>query len=308
MLTAKELRGNWGTVLLPVNADDSFDYGRLSAEIDCLIAAKLDGIYTNGTAGELHNQTEEEFDKIQSIVADKCHNSGMLFQIGASHPSPVISLKRIERTVALKPDAFQVILPDWIMANSDEQIIFLKRVVEAARNIPIILYNPPHAKRVLTPDDYGNLIKQIPQLIGIKVADGDKQWYEAMRLYSTQIAIFIPGHFLATGIKYKVASGAYSNIACLSPSGSQRWWQLMQSDLDKAMLIQDSILEFFKKCILPYKEAGYSNPALDKFLAAVGGWSDIGTRLRWPYKWIPDKDVLPARKKARKYLPEFFGL
>jgi len=138
------------------------------------------------------------------------------------------------------------------------------------------------------------------------VAAGDKQWYEDMRTYSSQIAIFIPGHLLATGIKYKVAAGAYSNVACLSPQGSQRWWDLMQSDLDKAMATQISILEFFEECIVPYKQTGYSNPALDKFLAAVGGWTDIGTRLRWPYKSIPEKEVVPVREKAARYLPEFF--
>ncbi|WP_276500255.1 dihydrodipicolinate synthase family protein [Terrimonas pollutisoli] len=63
-LTAKELKGNWGTLLLPVNNDDSIDYVRLADEIDYFIDAKLDGIYSNGTAGEFHNQTEDEFDKI----------------------------------------------------------------------------------------------------------------------------------------------------------------------------------------------------------------------------------------------------
>ena len=306
MLTTKNLRGNWGTVLLPVNDDDSFDYDRLSTEVDYLIASKLNGIYTNGTAGELHNQTEAEFDRIQEIVAGKCLNAGMHFQIGASHPSPIISLKRIERTVHLRPDAFQVILPDWVTTSMEEQIAFLKKVTKAAGSIPVVLYNPPHAKQVLTPAAYGILMKECPQLIGIKVAGGDKQWYEDMRAYSSQIAIFIPGHLLATGIKYKVAAGAYSNVACLSPEGSQRWWNLMQSDLEKAMATQISILEFFEECIVPYKKAGYSNPALDKFLAAVGGWTDIGTRLRWPYKSIPEKEVLAVREKAARYLPGFF--
>ena len=306
MLTAKTLRGNWGTVLLPVNADDSFDYERLSVEIDQLIAAKLDGLYTNGTAGEFHNQTEDEFDKIQSIVAYKCQKAGMRFQIGASHPSPIISLKRVERSLALKPDAFQVILPDWVITNEEEQTKFLKKIAGAAGDVPIVLYNPPHAKCVLTSSGFDKLIEEIPQLVGIKVSGGDKDWYDAMRPLHSKISIFIPGHFLAGGIKNGVARGAYSNVACLSPVGSQHWWQLMQKDLDKAMDIQTRILEFFEDCIVPYKNAGYSNPALDKFLAAVGGWSDIGTRLRWPYKWIPVEEVAAARGKAMRYLPEFF--
>jgi dihydrodipicolinate synthase/N-acetylneuraminate lyase len=116
----------------------------------------------------------------------------------------------------------------------------------------------------------------------------------------------VPGHLLATGVAGQVAAGAYSNVACLSPRGAQAWWQLMQTDLPEALRIQQCIGEFFDRCIRPYKEAGYSNPALDKFLAAVGGWGSVGTRLRWPYKWIDEKDAADARAVAKKLLPEFF--
>jgi len=308
LLTSKNLKGNWGTLLLPINTNDSIDYIRLSNEIDYLVAAKLDGIYSNGTAGEFHNQTEEEFTKIQILLAQKCHATKMKFQIGASHPSPLISLERINRTVDLKPDAFQVIFPDWVVATKDEQIYFLQKVAEAARETPIVLYNPPHAKTVLSPVDFCRLAKEIPQLIGIKVAGGDAQWYKDMQECSSRLSVFVPGHFLATGFMHKVASGAYSNIACLSPKGSQWWWKLMQTNIDEALLIQKRILAFFDKYIDPYKNAGYSNPALDKFLAAVGGWADVGTRLRWPYKWIAEGDVKVVREKAKMHLPEFFKI
>ena len=96
MLTAINLKGNWGTLLLPINPDDSIDYARLADEIDYLIEAKIDGIYSNGTAGEFHNQTEEEFDKINELLAEKCHRSNMPFQIGASHPVPIISFERLK--------------------------------------------------------------------------------------------------------------------------------------------------------------------------------------------------------------------
>jgi dihydrodipicolinate synthase/N-acetylneuraminate lyase len=306
MLTAKTLRGNWATLLLPINADDSIDYSRLADELDYMIQAKADGIYSNGTAGELHNQTEEEFDKVQEIMAHKCHAAGIPFQVGANHPFPLVSLQRVQRMVALKPAAFQVILPDWVSTGVSEQISFLQKMAETANGIPLVLYNPPHAKRVLHPADYGRLQQLVPQLIGIKVAGGDASWYEEMRVYSNNLSVFVPGHFLATGFQEGVGAGAYSNVACISPKGAQWWWQLMHTDLPKALDIQQRILQFFDSCIVPYKNAGYSNPALDKFLAAVGGWSNIGTRLRWPYKWIPEEEVASARKVCKELLPEFF--
>ncbi len=61
-------------------------------------------------------------------------------------------------------------------------------------------------------------------------------------------------------------------------------------------------------CIIPYiRDKGYSNQAVDKFMAAVGGWTEISTRLRWPYKWIPETDILPVRLRCAELLPGVFS-
>src|SRR5690348_14510720 len=104
-LKADEIYGNWATLLLPINNDDSINYRQLEHEIDVLIASNVNGIYSNGTAGEFYNQTEQEFDEVNGILASKCNAAGMPFQIGCSHMSPKISLDRIKRAVILRPSA-----------------------------------------------------------------------------------------------------------------------------------------------------------------------------------------------------------
>ncbi|MFA6086570.1 dihydrodipicolinate synthase family protein [Mucilaginibacter sp.] len=304
-LTAKNLKGNWATLLLPVNADDTFNYQKLADEIDILIAAGVDGIYSNGTAGEFHNQTEAEYDSINQILAEKCLAAEMRFQVGAGSTSPIISLERLKRAVELKPDGIQVILPDWVTVTNTELIDYLQKLAEAAGNIPLILYNPPHAKRVLQPSDY-QIIKQIPQIIGVKLLSHDGAWIEEMKHFASHLSVFVPGHFLASGVKSGIASGAYSNVACINPKAAQKWWAMMHTDIDNALKIQWDILTFFSAVITPLQQKGYSNPALDKFLAAVGGHYQVGTRLRWPYKWIPDTEVAAAQEKARELIPYFF--
>lgn len=304
-LTANNLKGNWATLLLPVNADDTFNHELLSNEIDMLVAAGVDGIYSNGTAGEFHNQTEAEYDAVNSILAQKCLAADMRFQIGASHPSPVISLERLKRAVELKPDAIQVILPDWVTVTDTELVTYLQRLADTAQGIPLVLYNPPHAKRVLQPKDY-QLLKETPQVIAVKLLSRDKEWAVQMNNYAAHLSIFVPGHFLASGVAAGIASGAYSNVACINPKAAQKWWGMMHTDLPRALQIEQDILKFFAACIAPVQQQGYSNPALDKFLAAVGGWYEIGTRLRWPYKWIPETEVAAARETARQMIPYFF--
>ncbi|MGN7787852.1 dihydrodipicolinate synthase family protein [Niabella sp. 22666] len=305
-LTKDTCRGNWGTLLLPINPDDTIDFSRLSHEIDVLIAARVDGIYSNGTAGEFHTQTEPEFDQISQLLAEKCNAARMPFQIGVSHSVPVIVPDRIRRTQALNPSAYQVILPDWVAVTNQEARIFFNRISEAAHPVPLVLYNPPHAKRVLPPAGYQELLETIPALISVKLLDGDEQWYEQMKPVANRIAVFVPGHHLATGVEKSVAAGAYSNIACINPKGAQQWWQMMQTDIKEALQVQNAIQSFFDAYIVPYAKKGFSNPALDKLLAAVGAWAPIGTRLRWPYKWIPETDVPDVRKGAHRHLPGWF--
>lgn len=304
-LTASTLKGNWVTLLLPINTDETIDYKRLADEIDYLIAAGVDGIYSNGTAGEFHNQTETEFDKINQLLSEKCLAASMRFQIGASHPSPLVSLERVKRSVKLKPDAFQVILPDWVAATEQEQVDFLQRIAKAAVDIPLVLYNPPHAKTVLLPHQYSKFRETVPELIGIKVLSKDGQWVDEMKTYASHLSVFVPGHFLASGVKRGIASGAYSNVACIHPLAAQKWWQMMHVNIVEALAIEETILQFFATCIAPFQKAGYSNPALDKLLAAVGGWADIGTRLRWPYRSISETEVPGVRAAFQKMVPAF---
>lgn len=63
--------------------------------------------------------------------------------------SPQISLNRLQAVKYLTPGAVQVILPDWFPVTMEEAIIFLQRMEEVADGIPIVLYNPPHAKKIL---------------------------------------------------------------------------------------------------------------------------------------------------------------
>ena len=81
----------------------------------------------------------------------------------------------------------------------------------------------------------------------------------------------------------------------------------MFADPPRALELESRIQRFLAGHILPFRrDHGISNPGLDKLLAAVGGWASIGTRLRWPYSWIPEEAAMRLRPLARSLLPELF--
>ncbi|MFC6156853.1 dihydrodipicolinate synthase family protein [Kribbella jiaozuonensis] len=290
-LTADSLRGVWATLLLPLNADDSIDFTRLESQAEALSTSAVDGLYAHGTAGEFQTLTEDEFDQVNAVLAA----AGKPFQIGASHPSAQVQLSRVERAAKLAPGAIQVIAPDWLPLNDGELLSFFRRVAEVAGDVPLVFYNPPHAKTAVGPQQLRELAEAVPTLIGLKTAGGDKAWFDEAS--KSGLAIFVPGHFLAS-MSLLGAHGSYSNVAALSPDGAVR----TAHDLD----VERRIAEFFAGHVAPLQKIGLSNPALDKFLAAVGDWADVGTRVRWPMQSATAEQVEGAKPAARRLLPELF--
>lgn len=307
-LSAQHIRGNWATLLLPINPDQSIDFAALEAEIAYLMEAGVDGIYSNGSAGEFYTQTEAEFDRVSQCLAEQCEKAQMPFQLGASHVVPQIALERIRRAAELGPSAIQVILPDWFPPSLEEAKGALEGYAEAAQSVGqsmgLVLYNPPHAKRVLQPEELLWLGQQVEGIVGTKVADGDQGWYQRMQGVAGRMSVFVPGHHLATGFGRGVATGAYSNVACLSPKGAQRWWEQMQTDLEAALELERRIGRFMDAYMVPFKQQGYQNVALDKLLAAIGGWGPVDTRVRWPYRSIEPGALPQLRQQALHLLPE----
>jgi 4-hydroxy-tetrahydrodipicolinate synthase len=304
-LRSAGITGTWAPVLLPIDHRDRIDFGALEAELAALAAAGVDGVYTNGTAGEFYAQSEDEFDRITELVAARCEAARVPFQIGVSHTSPQVSLARLRRAAAVAPGAFQVILPDWVAPSDAEAVAFLRRLGEAADPVGLVLYNPPHAKRVLAPAEFGALARAVPALVGLKVVDGGAEWYAAMRGAVGGLSVFVPGHHLATGMSAG-ASGAYSNVACLQPAGAGRWGRLAAAGSSAALALEERIRSFMSEHIEPLRRRGFSDAALDKLLAAVGAWAPIGTRLRWPYSSLSLDDVERLRPIARAGLGELF--
>ena len=137
---------------------------------------------------------------------------------------------------------------------------------------------------------------------------GDAGWCEAMRPVLDRVSVFIPGHTLATGLS-RGAHGAYSNVACLSPRGAQRWYELCMNSPGEGLELGDRIDRFFSQEVLPFITVKkLPNMAVDKGMAVAGGWlPGLATRLRWPYEGISEEEAAGLGDAARAALPELFA-
>lgn len=299
-------RGVWGAVMLAIDPQGEIDWPATEEVITRLCASGVAGIYSNGTACEFHNQTDAEFDHLSELVAHIANRAGVPFQIGVSQSNPRVARERLKRVSALRPSAVQFTLPDWWPPSDGEVIRFAEGLAEAAPETPLVLYNPPHAKRRLTLEEIAALRQAVPTLIGAKLPGGDDAWFDDMRRLLPGFSVFVPGHTLASGYA-KGAHGSYSNVACLSPKGALSWWQQIQSDPSGALDLQGRIQAFLSDHVLPFRARyAVSDAGLDKAMAAAGGWAPISPRLLWPYSSVPEEEIAPLASAARKAFPDWW--
>ncbi len=297
----ENIKGVWATILCRLNEDGSPDLSAIDEQVAAYAAAGCDGVYSGGTASEVHCLTETQFRVISARFAEAASNHGLPFQIGATHPLAQGSLARTAFATTLDPLAIQVTLPDWTPLDFGSVQRFLNKVAEAADGYPLVLYNPPHAKTVLQPDELLAMAKSTPSLVGLKCGGGDAQWYSAMAPVFERLSVFIPGHHYASGTA-QGAHGSYSNMACLSPSAAVRWAQMPKAE---ALSLETRIADFMTEAISPLIDRGLPGFGCDKAMAAAGGWAGIDPQLLWPHDGASTEEVQRISSAARRHIPEF---
>ena len=306
-LPANAPRGIWGAVMLAIDSNGQIDWNATEQTIGCLAASSVDGIYSNGTACEFHCQTETEFDRLSDLVATVANRAGVPFQIGISQSNPRVARDRAARVRQLGSSGLQFTLPDWWPPSDDEVLRFASGLAEAIPDVPLILYNPPHAKRRLAIAGIAALRAVVPSIIGAKLPGGGEEWFTEMRRELPGFSVFVPGHTLASGYAQGGAHGSYSNVACLSPTGAVAWWRLIRAGDPAAIELQTRIQSFMTDHVIPFRTRyNVSDAALDKSLAAAGGWAPLGPRLLWPYTSVPDEEIPILANAARRSFPEWF--
>jgi len=95
--------------------------------------------------------------------------AGVPFQIGISQSNPRVARDRAARVRALGASALQFTLPDWWPPGDDEVMRLAGGLATVADGTPLVLYNPPHAKRRLTLPEIAALRASVPALVGAKL-------------------------------------------------------------------------------------------------------------------------------------------
>ncbi|MBR4592812.1 MAG: 4-hydroxy-tetrahydrodipicolinate synthase [Elusimicrobiaceae bacterium] len=165
------LNGVFTALATPFLADGSIDFATLEKLISAQLAAGIHGMVLLGTTAETPALTAEEKKQILNFCVPKLKGKCKII-IGTGANSTTTTLENTRTAQSFQPDAVLVVTPYYNKPNPSGLIAHYKQI--AALGTPIVLYHIPGRTGLKLPAAVlADLLREVPQIIGIKESDYD---------------------------------------------------------------------------------------------------------------------------------------
>ena len=158
-------KGAGVAIVTPMKENLEINYDKLDELLEEQIAEGTDSIIICGTTGESATMTEEEHVKAVRFTIER-----------VNHRIPVIAGTGSNSTATAQKDGADgilVVTPYYNKATQNGLIAHYTAIADAA-NIPLIMYNvPSRTGCALQPQTIAHLVKNVPNIVGVKEASGD---------------------------------------------------------------------------------------------------------------------------------------
>lgn len=166
-----KLEGIYTPLITPFHTDGSFDLDALAELVERLIAAGVHGLISGGSTGENYAETVEERLELARFITER--TAGWLPVIvgtGAMRTPDSIALAQGAREMS----AAGLLLgtPPYSVPTEAENAANAL-AIDAAADLPIILYNYPGRMGVSMGREFLDIVSQSKNFIGIKESSGD---------------------------------------------------------------------------------------------------------------------------------------
>ncbi len=162
-----EFRGIFPAVATPMTREGKLHEPAFRQMIEFNIQAGVNGFWVAGGSGESVLLSDEENNRIAEIVSDQ--NQGRvqnIMHVGASTTPRAADMA--EHAARAGVEAICCV-PPFFYGRSHEEIVEHYRIVAAAANLPLFVYNLPGSTGVeITPDLMKRIQDKVPQLTGLK--------------------------------------------------------------------------------------------------------------------------------------------
>ena len=239
-----EFKGVVPAIITPMTAEGELNEAAFREVMEFNIQAGVHGFWIAGGTGESVLLSDEENNRIAEIAADQ--NRGRvkaIMHVGA--PTTARAARMAEHAARVGADAICCVPPFFYRA-SDEAVVEHYRIVAAAADLPLMVYNLPHSTGVdITLELMHKIQEGVPQLAGLKHSAPDLsivRGFAKMGLscLTGSSKLMLPA--LTIG-----ASGCVDGPPCAAPElWVDIWNAYVDGDLARAEAAQDKASEILE--------------------------------------------------------------
>jgi len=162
-----EFEGIVPAIITPMTADGKLNEKAYRQVMEFNIQAGVHGFWVAGGTGESVLLDDEENRRIAEIVADQ--NQGRIKNIMHVGAATTVRAARLAEHAAKVGCEAICCVPPFFYGQSDDAIVEHYRVVAAAADLPLFVYNLPQSTNVeITPALMAKIQERVPQLTGLK--------------------------------------------------------------------------------------------------------------------------------------------
>lgn len=166
-----KFEGIYTPAVTPLNEDGSIDKAGFAAVLDYLVESKIHGIIIGGSTGEYYAHTAQERVELAAQAKDVI-NGRLPLIIGTGAIRTEDSVAFAKHAKEIKADALLVGTPPYALPTQQEIAVHVK-AVDAAADLPIMLYNYPGRMSVSMGPEFFDAVADVKNIVAIKESSGD---------------------------------------------------------------------------------------------------------------------------------------
>ncbi|MBT3332142.1 MAG: dihydrodipicolinate synthase family protein [Rhodospirillaceae bacterium] len=225
---AQDLTGIIAPMTTPFTRKGDVDEGAFRKQVNFLIETGVHGLAVGGSTGEGHTLSTKEATRLVRIAMTEAKGRVPVVA-GIIVDSTQQAIERAEAVADLGPAALQITPVHYLFRPDDNHMLEHFRTVGRATKIPILIYNViPWS--YLSPALLIRILKEIPQVVGVKQSAGDMKLLadlllgapKGSRIMSAVDALMYPSFAIG-------AHGAIAAILTAAPAAQVKLWDLVQA-------------------------------------------------------------------------------
>ena len=237
-----EFKGVFPAIITPMTEDSKLNEDAFRAVMEDNIRAGVQGFWVAGGTGESVLLTDEENMRIAEIASDQ--NQGRITNIMHVGATTTVRAARMAEHAAKQGVEAICCVPHFFYRSTDEAIVEHYRVVGAAADLPLFIYNLPAATGVeITPDLMAKIKDGVPQLAGLKHSSTD--FPATAEFVRMGLDCFIGNGRLMLPALTLGATGCIDGPLCAAPElWLEIWNAYNDGDIKRAEKAQESATSF----------------------------------------------------------------